>query len=62
MEKVVVIGKVEDQDEIRRSDTWAMTGTERMMAIAERMGTWNKPIIRKVEIRKLDYKNDKINI
>ena len=55
MEKIVVIGKVEDQDKIRRSDTHTKTGIERMMAIAERMGTWNKPIIRKVEIRKLRF-------
>ncbi len=55
MEKVVTIGKVEDQDEMRRSDTLAKTGGQRIMAMAERMGTWNKPIIKKVEIRKLEF-------
>ncbi len=55
MKKVAKIIKIEDQDKIRRIETLNMTGFERVMNLAKRMGAWDKPIVKKVEIRKLEF-------
>ncbi len=55
MDKTVIIGKVEEQDNWRRVDCSKMKGSERVLAMAERMQTWNKPLVKKVKIRKLEF-------
>jgi len=54
-QKTVTIGKVNEQDAWRRIDCLKMKGSERVLAIAERMETWDKPLVKKVEIRMLEF-------
>lgn len=55
MNKTVIIGRVDEQDEWRRFDCSKMNGSERVLAIAKRMKTWNKPLVKKIKIRKLEF-------
>ncbi len=41
MKKIVKIGTVDEQDDWRRMDCSKMKGSERVLAMAERMNTWN---------------------